>query len=175
MSAGDPLPPYSYVPGGLWPHPISSPEGHSSGHRPPLPNGIAPGEGWRESRDYLRGHALFDAGYYWEAHEVWEGLWHAHGRKGPIADVLKALIKLAASGVKVREGNPRGVTTHARRAAGLFETVAILGEPRMLGLDLDRLAEQARTVADNPPSDPGPVGCAVATVFAFKLTPTDVP
>jgi len=172
MTAGDPLPPYSYVPGGPWPHPISSAEGHSSGHRPEMPDRIAPGEGWRQSRDYLRGLALFDSGYYWEAHEVWEGLWHAHGRKGPMADVLKALIKLAAAGVKVREGQPRGVATHARRAGALFEAVAALGESRILGLDLRLWAETARTLADAPPRDPGPRGGAATKVFTFQLTPT---
>ena len=58
---------------------------------------------------FLRGVSLFNAGYYWEVHEVWEGLWHAYGRRGVLADVIKALIKLAAAGVKVREGQEHGV------------------------------------------------------------------
>ena len=62
---------------------------------------------------------LFNAGYYWEAHEAWEGLWHAHGRRGATADLIKGLIKLAAAGVKVRERRPRGVITHSRRAASV--------------------------------------------------------
>ncbi len=39
---------------------------------------------------------------------------------GPTADVLRGLIKLAAAGVKVREGREPGVRTHARRAAECF-------------------------------------------------------
>lgn len=171
MTPERPFPPYSYVPGGPWPHPIRSPDGHSSGHRPPEPPPIPPGDGWRYSREYLSGMALFDAGYYWESHEVWEGLWNAHGRKGPVADVLKALIKLAAAGVKVREGQPRGVSTHAGRAATLFEAVASLGEPHELGLDLVQLAAIARGLAEVPPSDPGPRGSAVTRVFSFRLRP----
>ena len=65
---------------------------------------------------FRRGVALFNAGYYWEAHEAWEGLWHAYGRRGPTADVLKALIKLAAAGVKVREGQ-RARRAHPRASA----------------------------------------------------------
>ena len=60
-------------------------------------------DGWALSPAYLRGVELFNAGYYWEAHESWEALWHAHGRRGPTAGVLQGLIKLAAAGVKIRE------------------------------------------------------------------------
>ena len=66
--------------------------------------------------------ALFNAGYYWEAHDAWESLWHAHGRRGVVADVIKALIKLAAAGVKAREGHEHGVRIHAGRAAEFVES-----------------------------------------------------
>ena len=165
MSPDLPFPAYSYVPGGPWPHPNRSAGGHSAADRPPP---IGPGEGWAASLAYLRGIALFNAGYYWEAHEVWEGLWHAHRRSGPIADLLKALIKLAAAGVKVRERQPAGVSTHARRAADLL---AAAGSPRLLGLDPRTLAQTARSLADNPPTDPSPPGTPVSRVFAFELRP----
>ena len=113
--SGEPLPAYTYVPGGPWPHPNRSPQGHSFGIAPPMP--AATPSARKGVRRFLRGVELFNAGYYWEAHEVWEGLWHADGRRGPTADVLKALIKLAAAGVKVREGRENGVRTHCRRAA----------------------------------------------------------
>ncbi len=138
----------------------ASPGGHSAGQtREPAPP-IGPG-GWAASGAYLRGIALFNAGYYWEAHEVWEGLWHAHGRKGPTADVIKGLIKLAAAGVKVREGQPHGITTHAARAARLFESAAGRAGARQLGLDLDEWIAIARRIADDPPDDPGPPGAPV--------------
>ena len=162
MSAGEPFPAYAYVPGGPWPHPNRAP----GRGRPAPAEPIGPGEGWARSEAYLRGIALFNAGYYWEAHEVWEGLWHAHGRTGAIADVLKALIKLAAAGVKVREGQPAGVSTHARRASELF---AAAGERRLLGLDMDQWAATARRVAVDPPLDPSPPGTPVARVFDFEL------
>jgi predicted metal-dependent hydrolase len=66
---------------------------------------------------------LFNHGYYWEAHEAWEGLWHACGRKGTTADFLKGLIQLAAAGVKHLEGKPDGRKSHARRAAELWRGV----------------------------------------------------
>jgi hypothetical protein len=164
----DPLPPYSYVPGGIWPHPNSSPHGHSFGHEPSKTVSPVETSGAIPPR-FVRGAALFNAGYYWEAHEVWEGLWHAYGRRGVLADVVKALIKLAAAGVKVREGQEHGVRVHARRAADLFASARGAGESRLLGLNLDEWAERCRCVAEAPPRDPGPVGCAVARVFAFQI------
>ena len=159
------LPEYTYVPGGSWPHPNRSAD-KRHGPVPPIPEGD-----WRGSAAYLFGFALFNGGYYWEAHEVWESLWHAHGRKGPTADLLKALIKLAAAGVKVREGQPRGVATHARRAGDLFASVRSACGPTHAGLDLDACEAVAADLADNPPADPGPPDARVSRVFAFSISP----
>jgi hypothetical protein len=164
----EPLPPYSYVPGGPWPHPISSPRGHWFGRRPPKVESDEAGQGPR-SPAFLRGVELFNAGYYWEAHEVWEGLWHAHGRQGATADVLKGLIKLAAAGVKVREGQEHGVRTHARRAGETFAAARRQGGPLQLGLDLDQWIDRANHLADNPPSDRGVPDAPVFRVFAFQI------
>lgn len=170
MTGEEAWPPYAFVPGGPWPHPTRAPDGHSAGKAHPT---VPPVErdDWPRSPPYLRGVALFNAGYYWEAHEAWESLWHAHGRAGATADVLKALIKLAAAGVKVREGQPHGVTTHARRAAELFRKVHAESGPVLLGLDLNDCAALARGVAEAPPVDPGPRGARVSRVFAFRIEP----
>lgn len=147
----EPFPPYTFVPGRA-PHPIRDPSGHSFGRAErdvAAPDMDDP----RGSRDYLRGIDLFHAGCYWEAHEVWEGLWIAAGRTPPLALFLQGLIKLAASGVKVREGRPRGVFLHAQRAAELFdETRAHFGDRLVLGLDPARLADTARAIAADPPT-----------------------
>ena len=163
-------PPYSYVPGGPWPHPIREPGGHSFGHRSPVVPPVE-ADAWRDSAAYLCGVDLFNQGYYWEAHEAWEPLWHALGRKGPRADAIKALIKLAAAGVKVREGQPHGVATHAGRASALFEGVAQDVGPQILGLDLIAMAATSRRVAERPPTDASPKGTPVAVVFDFRIEP----
>ena len=112
------LPPYSYVPGHA-PHPVSDPAGHMHGseHEPAEP--LQP-EAWDESAEYLYAIDLFNHGYYWEAHEAWESLWLSAGRTGRVGSFLKGLIKLAAAGVKAREGNPTGVSRHAKRAKELL-------------------------------------------------------
>jgi len=165
----EPLPPYAFVPGRGWPHPTSSPDGHSFGQGRVAAEPIRDDD-WARSAEYRRGVTLFNAGYYWEAHEAWEALWHAHGRHGPTADVLKGLIKLAAVGVKVREGQRHGVVTHARRAAALFKAAEQAGGPRQLGLDLREWAALSLALADQPPSDPAP-GARVSCVFAFRIEP----
>ena len=101
--------------------------------------------------------------------EVWEELWHAEGRRGATADVLRGLIKLAAAGVKIREGRENGVRTHARRAVECFAAARVQGGTPVLGLNLDEWIERARAIAENPPTDPGPRDAAVTRVFAFRI------
>ncbi len=160
-----PLPPYAHVPGRT-PHPQSDPRGHSFGQHPEHPTRPA-AEDWVRSRTFLRAVDLFNHGYYWEAHEAWESLWHACGRRGTEADFLKGLIKLAAAGVKVREGRPSGVVTHARAAADLFRRTR---PASLFGLRLDDLAGFAEAVAAQPPISAAPTA-PVEIVFGFTLEP----
>jgi hypothetical protein len=157
-----PLPPYTFVPGGPWPHPRGP-------DQPPRPASPIEDDKWLESKKYVRGTILFNAGYYWEAHECWEALWHAHGRRGPTADVLKGLIKLAAAGVKVRQRQRHGVVTHARRAAACLAAASEAGGRFQLGLDLEEWIGHAEAVAAAPPDDPAPPGAPVSRVFDFWL------
>jgi hypothetical protein len=142
-----PLPPYTFVPGRS-PHPVSDPLGHSHGRQPETVPPLDPLH-WSQNRNYLRGIDLFNHGYFWESHEEWEGLWHAVGRRGAVADFLKGLIRLAAAGVKHLEGKPVGVASHSRRAAELLRGVAQAagaGPDCFLGLRLDGLVDLAETI-----------------------------
>ena len=156
------LPPYTYVPGGPWPHPNRSKEAEGTRQRQPPADAADPGL-------FRRGVELFDAGYYWEAHEAWEVLWHAAGRRGATADILRGLIKLAAAGIKVRERREPGVLTHARRAAECFASARRQGGAHQLGLDLDQWIERALAIAESPPTDPGPPDAPVTRVFGFRF------
>ena len=127
---------------------------------------------WRECEAYLWGIELFSGGYYWEAHESWEAVWHAVGRSGPVADFCKALIKLAAAGVKAREGRPDGVKRHAKRARELLHGVqAHLGEgvDHFMGLRLDDLIQNAERVAKDADSLIDTTDAAVVVVMPFAL------
>jgi hypothetical protein len=154
------LPPYTYVPGGPHPHPISDPRGHSHGREALT---LATAAARRACLE--RGRDLFRAGYYWESHEAWEALWHQAGRAGPIARVVQALIKLAAAGVKVRQGQPHGVVVHAGRASALLREASGSLGPTWEGIDLVALADAAERVADEPPALPCAPGDPPVCVF----------
>jgi hypothetical protein len=150
------LPPYAYVPG-LFPHPQSDPAGHHHTH----PVAVDPTE------RFAWGVSLFNQGFYWEAHEVWESLWLERGRSGPEADFLKGLIRLAACGVKHREQRADGVADHAQGAARLFQRSG----QDCFGLRLEEMltyCEQAEEMGAAPAEEP-----PVRVVFAFVLRPNE--
>jgi len=168
-----PFPPYTYVPGQT-PHPVSDPAGHMYGDE------TEPAElqvdDWPRCHAYLRGIDLFNHGYYWESHEVWESLWHAAGRQGPIADFLKGLIKLAAAGVKTREGSENGRSRHSQRAAELFRSAGTalkadnVGREQIMGLSLDSLAIWSKQTAASE-GVPSSANEQVCPVLSFVLIP----
>ena len=162
------LPPYTYVPGQT-PHPIRDPAGHMYGHVPPTP--ILRVDDWQQCPDYLWGIDLFNHGFYWEAHEAWEGLWHVAGRQGPTADFLKGLIKLAAAGVKSLEGNVIGRQRHLRRAVELLEAAATASGGRCMGLELSPLCAAVGTCMMTALKDPDISEAPVA--LPLILTPTE--
>lgn len=137
-----PFPPYAYRPG-RHPHPIRSPLGHMFGKDRP-PSRFDP-ERWQESAEYLFGIDLFNARYFWEAHEAWEGLWHALGRRGPFAGILEGLIQIAAAHIKSEEGRMTGVMILSQKAFARFQSsVAELGGgSRVMGVELFHLREHS--------------------------------
>ena len=136
----EPLPAYAHVPGHT-PHPLSNPAGHSYGSAVDISPLDPPC--WKKNRTYLRGLDLFNHGYYWEAHEAWEGLWKA-AEPGATRDFLKGLIQLAVAGVKRMQGLPDGVRIHARRAAELWSSV---DEKQYLGFEVPALVALAERIA----------------------------
>jgi hypothetical protein len=141
------MPPYSYV-SGHFPHPVSDPLGHMFGQEKPRPDPLDP-DRWFESDVYLYGVDLFNHGFYWEAHEAWESLWLAAGRRGPTAIWLKALIKLAAAIVKLREGSSIGALRHALRVQQLLaelKTAAPEVADRYCGAEIAVVVELTRQV-----------------------------
>ena len=164
------LPPYSYVPG-KFPHPLRDLAGHSYGVEP---SRVSKSQliDWRKCEHYLWGIDLFNAGYYWEAHETWEAVWHATGRKGTMADFCKALIKFAAAGVKAREGRINGVKRHAQRAKQLLESVATQtdsAERHFMGLSLQTLIHCADSLIEHPGAVINTSNEPVVVVMPFAL------
>ena len=84
---GFPMPAYRYVPG-LLPHPFKDPAGH--GH-------VGPSDAVER---WIHGQDLFDHRYYWEAHEIWEGLWKSLPRASPRWYLVRGMIQASASVLK---------------------------------------------------------------------------
>jgi len=139
------FPPYAYLPG-RQPHPVRDPAGHSY-HVEPMPVAAEASLG---SDVFLWGLDLFNHGYYWEAHEAWEGLWQVVDRGGPSRMLFKGLILLSAAGVKIREGKHAAAVRHAGRAAALLRRLMKVPElafERTLGMSPAVLAEYAEAAA----------------------------
>jgi len=164
-----PLPPYAYVPG-RFPHPTRDPGGHHFGARLPSPRGFDPAR-WRDCGAFLAGVDLFNHGYYWEAHEAWETVWHAAGRRGAAGELLRGLIKLAGAGFKVREGRGAGVRRLAAGAAAHFAALAAAAPAgaRFMGVEPAALAALAAAAARGEGLRAAPADAPAFAAFDFVL------
>ncbi|MEQ8767003.1 MAG: DUF309 domain-containing protein [Planctomycetota bacterium] len=165
-----PLPAYRFVPGQGWPHPIHDPDGHSfegGGLPAPLP-AWAP-EGWASNQDYRFGVDLFNLAYWWEAHEVWEGLWQVTDKVGPPALFLQGLIQVSAALLKAFAGSGEGAARLS--TSGEEKLMQVLRSGRchegrfFMGLDISGFLADVRRyfasyrarTADAGPGGPLPV------------------
>ncbi|KUM25619.1 hypothetical protein AU467_25775 [Mesorhizobium loti] len=117
---------------------------------------------------------LFNHGYYWEAHEAWEPLWHAAKQSIQHRLFFKALILLAASGVKIRQGKRRAAARHAERAAALFRRVVSVPNglfETALGMTPAALAVYAEAAVTSPVVPRQPKPDQPEPVFDFILAP----
>ena len=156
------FPPYAYLPG-REPHPVRDPRGHSY-HVEPI---RVAAEASLGSDVFLWGLDLFNHGYYWEAHEAWEGLWQVADRDGPLRMLFKGLILLSAAGVKIRERKHMAAASHAGRAAALLRRLMKVPDrafERALGMSPATLAGYAEAATRIPadlqataPGQPQPV------------------
>ena len=115
------LPTYTYIPG-HWPHPTRDPEGHSFNAESSKASNLDLMH-WEDCAHYQRGVELFNHGYYWEAHEAWEDVWRLNKRSGTQAQFLQGLIKVAAAGIKIRQGHGKAARSLLTQSAKHFQKV----------------------------------------------------
>jgi hypothetical protein len=144
-----PFPAYAYLPG-RDPHPTGDPRGHSFAS-PEAPAAYLPPASWRENHDYLYGVDLYNAGYLWEAHEAWEGLWHEAKHDALQAPFLQGLFQCAAAALKVTMGQPNGVVRLAEQGTARLERVAREAGSRFMGLDVPAFVTAFRVFAASRP------------------------
>ena len=140
-----PLPVTAYVPG-LTPRPEDSPAFDASAAAP----AVTDPEDWQGNATYLYGFTLYRAGFFWEAHEVWEPVWmHARANARERA-LMRGLIQLANACLKLRMERPRAAIRLAGEAA---HYLAEAGSAPLMGLEPHRLAQATSDWADEIESD----------------------
>lgn len=126
------LPAYRHLPG-LTPHPTADPRGHSYG-RAEEPGSVPPPEDWPACEAYLFGCDLYNRGYWWEAHEAWEGPWQGCRARPAQHRFLQGLIQAANAQLKLALGRPQAVGRLWEKAEAHFEAAA--AGRRFMGLAL---------------------------------------
>lgn len=143
-----PFPLYRFVPGRS-PHPRRDPRGHSYGEPEPTPAAFLP-EDWWDSEWYLYGIDLYNFAYWWECHEVFEGIWHTVGHKTEQGQFAQALIQLAAANLKHFLDVPRAAGTLSRSACARLQTMPSV----YMGVTIAALREDIRHYFDGARATP---------------------
>ena len=133
MTGDIPLPPAPYVPGRTPRHPEDW-----------FDQLKADAARLERSTAFRAGLVYFDAGYFWECHEVLEAVWMAAPDPSAERDFVQAIIQLANARLKARMERPRAVLRLCDIVDGLLS-----GLPdRIMGQDVpDWRAATARTRA----------------------------
>lgn len=121
-----------------------------------------------ERKLYYDGIQLFNEHEYFEAHEVWEDIWHmAYGIKH---DFYQGMIQCAVALEHYRRSNPRGVVSLFQSYRPKFKQVP----PMFMGLDVVKflagMQEVLRPVLDaNPLPKSGEIELDVSRVMKLEL------
>jgi predicted metal-dependent hydrolase len=136
------LPPFAYEPGFSPRHPdgvfdnVKRSAGSAKLDRCPA---------WRTGWLYFR------AGYYWEAHEVWEAVWLLLPEQSIERAVVQAAIQYANACLKARMGRPNAVQRLCGLALGLLSDHA--AQRRVGGVNLADLRAEIQCLADTAESE----------------------
>jgi hypothetical protein len=135
---GREFPPYRFLPG-VHPHPQRDPAGHSYG-QPHESRSDWSIDAWATLTEWLWGVDLFNAFYFWEAHEAWEVLWAGKSRHSAPGQLLQGLIQVAAALLKIRLASLAGAATLSHTGVERLRRAAAERQS-MLGLDLPRVID----------------------------------
>ena len=94
------------------------------GQAPPLPvwSGLSP---WETDRQWLRGLDLFDQRYFWECHELFEGIWKQVEPGGEIHSLCQGLIQASAFVLKRHMGHQKAAMSLFTAAKDKLESLPI--------------------------------------------------
>ena len=136
MSAPWPYPSNAHVPGRT-PRPLESPAFDAAAAAPVY----TVDRMWSQNTTYLYGIDLYNSGYFWEAHEVWEPVWMRSAGNSRERIVVQGLIQLSNACLKLLMERPEAA---ARLLVIAREKIidAARPAPVMMGLELDPLSVQ---------------------------------
>ena len=130
------FPDYRFVPGET-PHPTRDPAGHSYRSAEEHLDSFDADE-WASCDPYLYGVDLFNHRFWWEAHEAWEVVWRAAGRRSLDGLFLQGLIQISVAHLKAHQG----LRAPAGRLARDGLTKVSLTKGVHLGIDVSDLCTQ---------------------------------
>ncbi len=90
---------------------------------------------WVNQKQYLYGIDLYNQGFWWEAHEAWEGLWRQIAGDPMSRGFLQGLIKISAAYLKCMTGHWRGAAILSLRGIELLKT-NLIPKKKYMGVDL---------------------------------------
>lgn len=135
-----PLPSRPYLPG-LTARPSGDDDVHRVAALAPDPTEPAL---WRENPPYLAGFRLYNAGYGWEAHEVWEPVWmNARAHSGE-QYLLQGLIQLANARLKLMMERDRAAVRLMEMAADCLQQAVFAGGETVMGVNAAALLRKVQ-------------------------------
>jgi len=106
---------------------------------------VPPGE-WRQSEDYLYGIDLYNYAFWWESHEIFEGLWHRAGHHTEQGSFFQALIQVSAAHLKVFMDNHRAARNLLHNGLLRLQRVP----ESYMGIDVASLIEELSRYSTHP-------------------------
>ncbi len=91
-------------------------------------------ENWRSADAYFQGVAFFNSQFYWEAHEVWEGVWMHCPPNSREKYLLQGLIQMTNAALKASTGMPGAAERLIALSEGLLEEAFRRDEGPVMGV-----------------------------------------
>lgn len=99
-------------------------------------------ENWQENQVYLTGWALFEAGYYWEAHHLWEAVWMGAQEKSPEKYLLEGLIQLTNTVLKIRLGRKKAALRLISLSESRIREAFLNPSTMLMGINKNEILER---------------------------------
>jgi len=109
-------------------------------------------DNWKSATPYLMGFDLYHAGFYWEAHETWEEVWHLCKKQSPAGPLVQSLIFLTASRLKLRMDQSEQSQRMVKRALELLTDLKEVDSAVILGISLANYIDLLENIKTQSPT-----------------------